>query len=394
MNSAVMKETAEKQTVKFGDICREVKLTTKDPLADGYDKYIGLEHLDSGSLKIKRWGSVEEDSPSFTRVFKKGQILFGKRRPYLKKASIAEFDGICSSDIIVMEPKGDLMLPELLPFVVQSDGFWEWAVKTSSGSLSPRTKFSSVKEFEINGELKKNQESIRNALMLTQKVLDRIDYAIQSSSRLYDSFDYHLSKEIFEFPLKQLGDLVIKADDGPFGSKLKTEHYIDTPGTRVVRLQNIQKNYFDNSDEAYIDSDYANNVLSKHQVISGDVLIAGLGDDSFPVGRSCIYTLIDPAINKADCFRLRVNAEEITAEYLCFILNSVLLQYKMKPLIQGVTRQRINLTNLKGLMIPVPPPELQESYVDSSTSLFNTRTELEEKSNKLLRLSNNYISFS
>ncbi|TOP99752.1 restriction endonuclease subunit S, partial [Vibrio parahaemolyticus] len=92
----------EKQTVKFGDICKEVKLTTKDPLGDGYERYIGLEHLDSGSLKIKRWGMIAEDNPSFTRVFKKGHILFGKRRPYLKKAAIAEFDGICSSDIIVL----------------------------------------------------------------------------------------------------------------------------------------------------------------------------------------------------------------------------------------------------------------------------------------------------
>ena len=92
----------EYQEVKFGDICREVKLTTKDPIADGYDKYIGLEHLDSGSLKIKRWGLIAEDNPTFTRVFKKGHILIGKRRPYLKKAAIAEFDGICSSDIIVV----------------------------------------------------------------------------------------------------------------------------------------------------------------------------------------------------------------------------------------------------------------------------------------------------
>lgn len=87
-----------KQTIKFGDICREVKITTKDPIADGYDRYIGLEHLDSGSLKIKRWGMIAEDNPSFSRIFKKGHILIGKRRPYLRKAAIAEFDGICSGD--------------------------------------------------------------------------------------------------------------------------------------------------------------------------------------------------------------------------------------------------------------------------------------------------------
>jgi len=142
--------TNPKQTVKFGDICREVKLTCKDPVAEEYDKYIVLEHLDSGSLKIKRWGSIAEDNPSFTRVFKKGHILFGKRRPYLKKAAIAEFDGICSSDIIVMEPNEALTEPRLLPFIVQSDNFWEWSIKTSSGSLSPRTKFSALKSCDIS----------------------------------------------------------------------------------------------------------------------------------------------------------------------------------------------------------------------------------------------------
>ncbi|HBV6502939.1 TPA: restriction endonuclease subunit S [Escherichia coli] len=138
----------DKQTIKFGDICREVKLTTKDPIADGYERYIGLEHLDSGSLKIKRWGIISEDNPSFTRVFKKGHILFGKRRPYLKKAAVAEFNGICSGDIIVLEPISPDQF-ELLELVVQMKGFWEWAIQTSSGSLSPRTKFSAIKEYTI-----------------------------------------------------------------------------------------------------------------------------------------------------------------------------------------------------------------------------------------------------
>ncbi len=140
----------EYQEVKFGDICREVKLTTKDPIADGYDKYIGLEHLDSGSLKIKRWGLIAEDNPTFTRVFKKGHILIGKRRPYLKKAAIAEFDGICSSDIIVVEGTQKYILSNLLPFLIHSNLFWDWAVKTSSGSLSPRTKFKDLSELKLS----------------------------------------------------------------------------------------------------------------------------------------------------------------------------------------------------------------------------------------------------
>lgn len=139
----------DKQTVKFGDICREVKLTTKDPIADGYERYIGLEHLDSGSLKIKRWGMIAQDNPSFTRVFKKGHILFGKRRPYLKKAAIAEFDGICSGDIIVMEPTNSFIDASLIPNILQSELMWEWAIKTSSGSLSPRTKYTLLAELDV-----------------------------------------------------------------------------------------------------------------------------------------------------------------------------------------------------------------------------------------------------
>lgn len=77
------------------------------------------------------------------------QILFGKRRSYQKKAAVADFDGICSGDIIVTEAIPGKIIPELLPFIVQSDMFFDWAVKTSSGSLSPRTKWKALAELEF-----------------------------------------------------------------------------------------------------------------------------------------------------------------------------------------------------------------------------------------------------
>lgn len=183
----------DKQTVKFGDICKEVKLTTKDPLSDGYERYIGLEHLDSGSLKIKRWGMIAEDKPSFTRVFKKGQILFGKRRPYLKKAAVAEFDGICSGDIIVMEPKGRVYDKRLLPFVVQSEAFGKWAVQTSSGSLSPRTKFKSLSEFEIVLHDKNFLEEKLSSLEKIELTIEIVEKARTASEVFLSS----LRKELF-----------------------------------------------------------------------------------------------------------------------------------------------------------------------------------------------------
>jgi type I restriction enzyme S subunit len=107
--------------VRFGEVVSNVDITERNPLAHGLERYVGLDHIDPESLHIKRWGLIEEGI-SFTRKFVKGQVLFGKRRAYQRKVAIAEFDGICSGDILVFEAKDEL-LPELLPFIVQSEGF-------------------------------------------------------------------------------------------------------------------------------------------------------------------------------------------------------------------------------------------------------------------------------
>lgn len=381
----------DKQIVKFGDICREVKLTTKDPIADGYDRYIGLEHLDPGSLKIKRWGMITEDNPSFNRVFKKGHVLFGKRRPYLKKAAIAEFDGICSGDIIVLESKATID-SGILPFITQSEGFWDWAVKTSSGSLSPRTKFKSLADYNLSPDLINEQSSILPVLNAVKSCLNH-NYQLNTSIVAVDkAIDSDLCGEIFNASKVELGTLVLKADDGPFGSKLKTEHYVPSDGTRVVRLQNIQRGYFDYSDEAFIDTSYAERDLAKHEVLLDDVLIAGLGDDNYPVGRACIYDSDLPAINKADCFRVRVNKNLILPEFLMFILNSKHMRHSLVPFIQGVTRQRVNLSNLKKLSIPLPSLEKQEELVVIMRSVKEASDLVQEKQLKMNFLLQKLIS--
>lgn len=122
--------------VKFGDV---VKLNTDrcaGPLAEGIERYVGLEHIEPEDLRIRRWGLVAEGT-TFTNRFKPGQVLFGKRRAYQRKVAVADFAGVCSGDIYVFEPKNDRLLPELLPFLCQTDGFFEHAVGTSAGSLSP-----------------------------------------------------------------------------------------------------------------------------------------------------------------------------------------------------------------------------------------------------------------
>lgn len=135
--------------VKFGDVVRLSKARSQDPLADGFERYVGLEHLEPGDLRIRSWGNVA-DGVTFTNVFKPGQVLFGKRRAYQRKVAVADFSGVCSGDIYVLESKdARVLLPELLPFICQTDAFFDHAVGTSAGSLSPRTNWTSLADFEF-----------------------------------------------------------------------------------------------------------------------------------------------------------------------------------------------------------------------------------------------------
>lgn len=142
--------------------------------------------------------------------------------------------------------------------------------------------------------------------------------------------------------------------DGPFGSNLKTEHYVVDDGVRVVRLQNIQEGVYNDNDRALVSERHAK-FLARHTVISGDVLIAALGEDRYPVGRACTYPVnLPPAINKADCYRLRCRSELALNSYVMHFLNTPLARKHIRRFEQGVTRHRINLGNMRRVLVPLP----------------------------------------
>jgi type I restriction enzyme S subunit len=137
--------------------------------------------------------------------------------------------------------------------------------------------------------------------------------------------------------------------DGPFGSNLKTEHYTEV-GPRVVRLQNIGEGIFYNAD-AHISLEHFD-YLRKHQVHSGDIVIAALGE-SLP--RACIIpSYLGQAIVKADCIRLKPNTSITNSRYLNIALNSDTLRKLASKIVHGVGRPRLNQAEIKSLQIPLP----------------------------------------
>lgn len=171
MNDITIDKTGWKKW-RFDEVCRQVNTSSKDPVADGLDHVIGLEHIEPGNLHITKWDTLEKET-TFTRKFVKGQVLFGRRRAYQRKVAYAEFDGICSGDILVFEAIEENLLPELLPFLIQSDGFFEKALATSAGSLSPRTKFKELADYEFLLPPKSEQKRLAELLWAADEMIEK-----------------------------------------------------------------------------------------------------------------------------------------------------------------------------------------------------------------------------
>lgn len=136
------------QRVRFGDMVENCNETCDSEEA-GLERFVAMEHLEPGSLHVRTWGNVA-DGTTFTRRCRPGQVLFGKRRAYQRKVAVAEFEAVVSGDIYVLASKDtQRLLPELLPFLCLSERFFQHAVGTSAGSLSPRTNWSSLASFQF-----------------------------------------------------------------------------------------------------------------------------------------------------------------------------------------------------------------------------------------------------
>ena len=191
--------------VHLGDVAIEHKETCKEDKS--MYPIVGLEHLTPEQITLQNWDLNTENT--FTKVFRKGNILFGRRRAYLKKAAVAPFDGICSGDITVIEAKEDKIIPELLPFVIQNDDLFDFAVGKSAGSLSPRVKWTHLQNYEFELPDKQKQHELA-------KVLWAIEDTRKSYQQLIKRTDELVKSQFIElfygkgYPVKTIGDVIDK----------------------------------------------------------------------------------------------------------------------------------------------------------------------------------------
>ncbi|MGR6861584.1 restriction endonuclease subunit S [Aliivibrio salmonicida] len=346
----------DKQTVKFGDICKEVKLSTKDPIADGYERYIGLEHLDSGSLKIKRWGMIAEDSPSFTRVFKKGQILFGKRRPYLKKAAIAEFDGICSGDIIVLESTKVFIDPELVPYFIQSDLMWDWAVKTSSGSLSPRTKFKLLADLDLPLMSASEQEKKKGILLKFKRVNDLAEDASGALENIVETIYRNYFSPSDTKPNGKLGDVIVNFKAGK--SVKSSSSRADKNEVGVLKVSAVSRGIYKPEENKLVTSLEEQEKL-KLTPVSGDLLITRANTPEL-VGDSCLVNSEVRNVFTPDKIWVAEVVYGVDRYWLLHLLQYLRLSGRFAKIATGTSGSMKNISQKKMLDVDVYIPAKEE----------------------------------
>jgi len=157
---------------RFDQLADQINQRVMPAEAD-VERYVGLEHLDPDSLRIRRWGDPSEVESTKLR-FEPGDIIFGKRRVYQRKVAVADTDGICSAHAMVLRAKPDTVLPEFLPFFMQSDLFMERALSISVGSLSPTINWKALAKEEFLLPPIQEQARLVEALSAARDVVESL----------------------------------------------------------------------------------------------------------------------------------------------------------------------------------------------------------------------------
>lgn len=351
----------------------------KKPVEADRFTYLGLEHLDSNSLQVTRFGS--EVAPIGEKlVMHKGDVLFGKRRAYQKKVAIAPFDGIFSAHGMVLRPKENVIDKNFFPFFISSDYFLDAAIKISVGSLSPTINWRDLKELEFE---------LPN--LAKQKELAEVLWAMDATKQAYQK----LLAATTELVKAQFIEM-FERDNIPLGwNKLTIEQlcsvFVDGDwieskdqaenGIRLIQTGNVGNGiYLDKVERArYIDNDTFVR-LNCTEVLPNDVLISRLPD---PIGRACIVpNELGKTITAVDCSIVRFGGNILPEFFIAYTMTPAYAR-QIELFITGSTRKRISRKNLGQILVPVPPIELQEQFAAFVRQSDKAKSELERTLSEL-----------
>jgi len=356
-----MSETLTKiagTTVGFGDVVQLSKERSKDPESDGFERYIGLEHLEPSDLKVRSWGDLA-DGVTFTNVFRPGQVLFGKRRAYQRKVAVADFSGVCSGDIYVLEPKGEQLLPELLPFICQSEPFYDYVISMSQGGLSPRVNWKALAKYEFALPPLEEQRRIAEVLQAVNRQTESLRIAEAKISQLLSATLQAIfagrgdSKPLAEWCRNLITYGIVQAGpDTPGG--IPYIRVSDMTSGKVLQLEGMLR-----TTEA-ISAKY-----KRSEISAGDIVVALRG----PVGLPMVAPPeLDGANLTQGTARVSVDSDNCR-DYVLWALRSPATKRQYMRYAKGSTFSEISLAALRQIKVPVKDPKEQQDIAGRLNAL-------------------------
>ncbi len=375
-------------TVKLGDIAIEAKSSNKGDKTG--IRIVGLEHLTPSNVTLSSW-SVDKEN-TFTKEFSKGDVLFGRRRAYLKKAAVAPFDGICSGDITVIRAVEDKVDPDLLPFIIQNDFLFEFAVGKSAGSLSPRVKWTHLKEFAIELPSMPEQSKLAETLWSIIETKNAYEDLINKTDELVKSQFIEMfgdpQTNDKDLPVMRINEVVSLLRNGATIKQNK-----DREGYPITRIETIANRTVDRSRMGYAGitdlSKYEDYILQ-----DGDILMSHINSVTH-MGKSAIYekSADENIIHGMNllCLRPKVN---IVIPY--FLYRYFQMDYFYEQVL-SITKKAVNqasmtIKDLGNLTLIVPDMESQMLYVDFVRQSDKSKFALQEAIKDLDALSKKIIA--
>ena len=358
--------------VRLDDVAVEARETWNQDRKDV--PVVGLEHLEPDEIWLRQW-NVNPDENTFTKGFKKGQLLFGRRRAYQKKMSLAPCDGICSGDITVIAARPEKIVPELLPFYLRTDAFFDFAMRGSGGSLSPRVKWSHISDYEFDLPPMDEQKKLAELLWAANDLKESYKKAITATDEMLKA------KFNAEFGMQnaELGDgsiegtesqgkwSTVKFEDlcvtGPQNGFYKKG--VENNGT--VRVLKMTQLFAHECMEEVTDCDMwavDESDLSKYRLTSNDLVFGRRSLVPEGAGKCRrVGNISEDMIFESSMIRATLDPNKALPRFIQLWTESVDGEKAMAQMRSGTTVFGIRGSELKALKIPLPPLSLQREFV-------------------------------
>jgi type I restriction enzyme S subunit len=329
--------------VRFDELAQMVNERV-DPSATDAEIYVGLEHLDPDSLKLRRWGTPS-DVIGDKLQFRKGDIIFGRRRAYQRKLAVAEFDGICSAHAMVVRSNTKTVEPDFLPFLMQSDLFMQRAIDISVGSLSPTINWKTLRIQEFPLPPKDEQRRIAEILWAAEEVIESWTRAIEHFAALLDAISLHeFSSRVTDVTVISPVDLCESVTVGIVVTPAKW--YCDH-GIPAIRSLNVFPDRFVLDDLVRL-TEVGHASHRKSELRKGDVVIVRTGRP----GDAAVVNEDVHGFNAIDLIIARP-LPKLDPHFLSRFLNSASGRLQLRRGTAGSAQQHFNVGEMKHLRIPV-----------------------------------------